>query len=160
MFIRKRANYRGPAAVVALALAGPTLFVAGQPALAHAQLLVGNPAVGATLTTAPSKVSLTFDDDLIDIQNGNQLAVQDPNGKSVTVGVAALQGAVLSIALAKLTVYGKYEVTYHVISADGHPVTSQYPFFFQKSAKPKVSPTSKATKKAPGKTAGKSRQKN
>ena len=155
MFIRKQANYRGSAAVVALALAGSALFGFAQPALAHAQLLVANPAVGSTLTTSPAKVTLTFDDDLIDIQNGNQLAVQDPKGKSVTVGVATLQGAVLSIALAKLTVYGKYEVTYHVISADGHPVTSQYPFYFQKPAKPKVSPSSKATKKAPGKTAKK-----
>jgi len=158
MFIRKRANYSVSAAVVALALGGSVLFGVEESASAHAQLLVANPAVGATLTSSPSRVSLTFDDDLIDIQNGNQLSVQDPSGKNMAIGGANLQGAVLSVALAKLTVFGKYQVTFHVISADGHPVTSQYPFYFQKPAK--ASPSSKAKSKALSKTAKKSTRKN
>ncbi|MEN9747889.1 MAG: CopC domain [Actinomycetota bacterium] len=77
-------------------------------------------------------VSLTFDDDLIDLQDGNQIVVTDPKNKRVDIGASVLQGSKLSVQLKKFTLLGKYEVTYHVISNDGHPVTGQFPFYLKK----------------------------
>jgi len=117
--------------LAALALASTLVVGVSAPAFAHAQLVVANPAVGSTLYVAPTTVALTFDDDLIDVAGGNQIVVTDPKNKRVDVGAASLKGATLSIGLQRLTVFGKYLISYHVISNDGHPVTNQFPFYFE-----------------------------
>jgi copper resistance protein C len=118
--------------VLVVALGITTAVIPSVSAFAHAQLLVSSPAVGATLYSAPQSVTLTFDDDLIDLQGGNEIVVTDPKNHKVDVGNTLLQGSKLSIQLKKLTLLGKYEVTYHVISNDGHPVTNQFPFYLAK----------------------------
>ena len=105
------------------------------PASAHAQLLVSAPRVSSTVYVAPKAVALTFDDDLIDVDNGNQIEVRDPKKRLVSLADSRVVGPTLSISLGKLTLYGKYSVAYHVISADGHPVTSTYFFYFMKKPK-------------------------
>lgn len=99
------------------------------PAQAHAQLLASNPQVSATLYQLPKAVTLTFDDDLLLLENGNQIQVRDPKRRVVDLGNSAAVGATVSVSLKKLTVLGRYSVAYHVISADGHPVTGSYSFY-------------------------------
>jgi len=125
--------------VLAATLGIATVVIPSVAAFAHAELLVSTPAVGNTLYSSPKSVTLTFDDDLIDMQGSNQIVVKDPRHRRVDVGSSLLQGSKLSVQLRKLTVLGKYEVSYHVISNDGHPVTSQFPFYLGKKAakKPK-----------------------
>lgn len=103
-----------------------------QPARAHAQLLASNPQVSATLYQSPKAVTLTFDDDLLLLENGNQIQVRDPKRKVVDLGNSAAVGATVSVSLKKLAVFGKYSVAYHVISADGHPVTGSFSFYLAK----------------------------
>jgi methionine-rich copper-binding protein CopC len=106
------------------------------PALAHAQLLASNPAVGSSTKAFPKLITLTFDDDLVDLPGGNQIVVVDPKKKPVQQGETVLEGSRISVKLRPSKRYGKYTVTYRVISADGHPVTAQFPFYFvRKSAK-------------------------
>ena len=128
------------AAVLVAALGITSTVIPSAPAFAHAELLISTPAVGATIYTSPKMVSLTFDDDLIDLQDGNQIVVTDPKNKRVDIGDSVLQGSKLSVQLKKFTLLGKYEVTYHVISNDGHPVTGQFPFYLKK--KPATKPKS------------------
>ena len=118
------------AALTALSL-GPTL-----PANAHAQLLNSNPAVSATLAKQPKLVALTFDDDLVDLNGGNQIMVTNSANKHVELGATKLSGATLSVALKAGLTTGKYQVVYKALSADGHPVTGTY-FFYLKLAKKK-----------------------
>jgi methionine-rich copper-binding protein CopC len=112
--------------VVSLALA-PTM-----PAQAHAQLLVSTPAAGSVVYKWPSTVTITFDDDLIVFEDANQLVVTDSKKRRVDAGISVVTGASLSVSLKKAKRYGKYTVTYRVISADGHPVSQSYPFYFKK----------------------------
>ncbi|MDE2410065.1 MAG: copper resistance protein CopC [Actinomycetales bacterium] len=107
-------------------------FGSAIPAQAHAQLLASNPQVSATLYQSPKAVTLTFDDDLLLLENGNQIQVRDPKRRVVDLGNSAAMGATVSVSLKKLTVWGKYSVAYHVISADGHPVTGSYSFYLAK----------------------------
>jgi methionine-rich copper-binding protein CopC len=102
------------------------------PALAHAQLLVSNPRIGSTLTKAPTLIVLTFDDDLLALESGSQIVVLDPKKKPVSLGSTNVSGSVASVGLRRLTTFGKYTVSYRVISADGHPVSQSFPFYFQK----------------------------
>ena len=120
------------AAVLVAALGITSTVIPSAPAFAHAELLVSSPAVGSTLYTAPSSVSLTFDDDLIDLPNGNQILVTDAKNMRVSIGVSILQGSKLSVQLKRINLLGKYLVTYHAISNDGHPVTGQFPFYLKK----------------------------
>ncbi|MEY4296797.1 MAG: hypothetical protein RL016_643 [Actinomycetota bacterium] len=108
------------------------LFGATEPATAHAQLAIANPKASAVLTKAPTNVTLTFDDELIPVDGGNQIVVTDPKGKVMSQAASQLKGATLSVALKKLTVFGRYKVLYRVLSADGHPVSAFYYFYFQK----------------------------
>jgi copper resistance protein C len=133
----------------ALALVGLTFGLA-LPASAHAQLLIANPLVGSSVYALPSRVSLTFDDNLINLGGtSNQIQVVDPKGNRVDTGSSLLNGATLSVPLKPDNIIGKYEVTYRVISADGHPVSNSFPFYLEKKPAPKVTkkPAPKPTPK-------------
>jgi copper resistance protein C len=122
----------------ALALVGLT-FGLSLPASAHAQLLLANPKIGSSVYALPSKVQLTFDDNLIDLGGtSNQVEVTDPKGKRIDSGSTHVDGATLAVQLKSDTAVGKYEVTYRVISADGHPVSNSFPFYLAKKPVPKV----------------------
>jgi methionine-rich copper-binding protein CopC len=112
-----------------------SLWGSSGPASAHAQLLVSTPKVSSTLYVAPKVVTLTFDDDLLALESGNQIEVRDPKKRLVSLADSRVVGPTLSASLGKLTTYGKYSVAYHVISADGHPVTSTFFFYFMKKTK-------------------------
>ena len=115
------------ALVAAMALLGQAL-----PASAHAQLALSNPKASATLTKAPTKITLTFDDNLVAVEGANQIVVSDPKGRAVTTGTTIVSGAVLEVGLKKLSINGRYKVLYRVLSADGHPVTAFYYFYLKK----------------------------
>jgi methionine-rich copper-binding protein CopC len=124
--------------VAALTLVVLTLGLA-LPASAHAQLLLSNPQVGSTVFVLPSRVALTFDDNLINLGgSANQIQVTDPKGLRVDSGATAVSAATLSVNLKADSLIGKYEVTYRVISADGHPVSTSFPFYLEKKPVPKV----------------------
>lgn len=94
---------------------------------AHASLLESVPAANAELAKAPEQVVLKFNERLED--GAYYIRVLDLNKKPVTSNKAQLSGdhtAVL-LDLPKLAT-GNYLVTYHVISADGHPVDGTYLF--------------------------------
>lgn len=112
-----------------LAVCFAVLFIAGMPlrASAHASLLEAVPAANAELGQAPEQVVLTFNERLED--GAFYIKVLDMNKKPVTSDKARMNGdhtAVL-LDLPKLD-SGNYLVTYHIISADGHPVDGTYLF--------------------------------
>ena len=82
--------------------------------------------------TPPTQVRLTFDEDLISIGSSNQIVVKSPNGSVVSKGKTHVNGSIAAVFLAKLKVFGKYRVTYRIVSADGHIVSSSYFFYYQR----------------------------
>ncbi len=102
------------------------------PASAHAQLLTANPKAKSTVYILPAHVKLMFSDDLIDVDGGNQIQVTDPKGKRIDSGASQLLGNQLAISLKKSILLGRYQVTYRVLSEDGHPVSANYYFTLAK----------------------------
>ncbi|SDB99437.1 copper transport protein [Paenibacillus sp. UNCCL117] len=97
------------------------------PAMAHAGLLQAVPAAGSELAEPPSAVTLTFNERL---ETGvYYLRVYDMEKRKVTERPAAMNEARTTVTL-ELPELGKgtYLATYHVISADGHPVQGSYLF--------------------------------
>ncbi|MGG1514329.1 copper resistance protein CopC [Paenibacillus oryzisoli] len=101
--------------------------VAPQSVSAHASLVESVPVSGARLSQSPPEIKITFNEEL---DSGlYYIKVYDNNGKEITSNKAHMneQGNGIAIGLPKLE-DGVYLISYHIISADGHPVGGSYPF--------------------------------
>ncbi|MGO4534974.1 copper resistance CopC family protein [Leifsonia sp. 2MCAF36] len=105
---------------------------------AHDYLVGSDPSADSTVTTALTSVTLTFNDRVLDLSgNGstNLLTVTGPGSatRHFETGCAKVADAKLSAPVA-LGPSGTYTVTYQIVSADGHTVSSSYPFTYQAPA--------------------------
>ncbi len=121
----KMAALLGVVLVVALSL---VVGSAGQ-ARAHSDLVSSEPAAGAVLETAPSRIVLTFVEQVD--PTTSTVSLFDPQARPVAVGpVAAAPGSDARLVV-DLTVplgEGTHTVTWSVSSADAHPVGGRFQF--------------------------------
>jgi methionine-rich copper-binding protein CopC len=104
------------------------LALAPLSAGAHAFLVKSSPARRATLTHAPARVDLTFNERLEPAYS--RVSVWDERGVQVDLrdgAVAATEPRRLGVALPSLPP-GTYTVRFRVLSVDGHVVESSFPF--------------------------------
>jgi len=113
--------------VLAVAATSVLLVAGAGPAGAHAHLVRAVPADGSTVETAPSRVSLVFDEEM---RPPSAIVVTGPDGHEVQHGTAAVADSTATVAV-RLTATGTYRVAFRVVSADGHPVTGQTSFGFR-----------------------------
>ncbi|WP_187273860.1 copper resistance protein CopC [Paenibacillus sp. N3.4] len=100
--------------------------IAPQTASAHASLVEATPESGSKLQESPAQVTVTFNEQLD--AGLFYIKVFDHNGNEATNNKAHLNkaGTGVELDLPKLP-EGVYLISYHVISADGHPVGGSYP---------------------------------
>ncbi len=98
------------------------------PAFGHSSLVSATPAKDAVLTEFPSEVSLTFNESLLEIgaENPNKVEVVNSMG-DVLSGASKLSGPVISVPV-QITGNDEYQVSYRVVSADGHVIEGSYKF--------------------------------
>ena len=105
--------------------------------LGHATLLSGDPAPGSTVDTAPSRVSATFDDELV--PGKSSIVLIGPDGQAVGTGSLAPEDShVLAVIVPPLGP-GTYEVRWTAATTDGHIERGTYEF--TRAAAPTMSPT-------------------
>lgn len=109
--------------LMAIGIAVLAGIAAALPASAHNTLTGSDPADGSTASTAPTVVTLTFDQPVQNYQP--VLTVSGPNGNRFSAGPPAVSGNQVSIAVSGAGPAGSYLAAYRVISADGHPVTGK-----------------------------------
>ncbi|MET4591065.1 copper resistance CopC family protein [Arthrobacter sp. 754] len=109
------------AAVVAAALLG-----APTPASAHDAAESSSPAQGATVATAPEKVSVTFSKNPLGI--GAQFSVKDSAGTEWADGAVEIVDNVASQKLKSGAPAGAYTVAWRVVSSDSHPIEGTFGF--------------------------------
>ena len=107
-----------------LATLGLAIPLAGS-ASAHASLVSSKPDDGATVTTAPSQVELSFDEN---IHRPSTVIVIAPDGRHMADGPVQILNATASLPLGEITAAGWYTIAYRVVSADGHPVFGRLSF--------------------------------
>ncbi|WP_300008496.1 copper resistance CopC family protein [Pseudonocardia sp.] len=107
-------------------LCGVALLIGVGTAAAHTQLIGSDPADGASLDTAPTSVSLEFNEAMQ--PQFSTLTLIGPDGTAYQSGEVLADGGVVSIAVSPLGPAGRYEIGYRVISQDGHPVTGSVAF--------------------------------
>ena len=97
-----------------------------------------------SLQTAPTVVTLTFDDALANFEP--VVTVTGPDGTAYQTGAPTVDGAQLRSAVAALPVAGTYTIAYRVVSGDGHPVEGTVSFELAATAvAPVASPTPAGT---------------
>ncbi|MDQ6656794.1 MAG: copper resistance protein CopC [Actinomycetota bacterium] len=121
--VSRRRSTRLIGAVLAIVLAAVTGVGLALPASAHDVLRGSNPADGSTLSTAPSTITLTFDQPVQDFQP--VLTVTGPNGNRFSSGAPTVAGDVVWIAVTGAGPAGRYTAGWRVVSADGHRVSGE-----------------------------------
>lgn len=125
-------------------IATAVLAVGAAPAAAHTSLVSSTPAANTTLVTAPTEVTLTFDDPIA--TQGTQLVARTSGGDAVALGPTRVDGDAVSATWPAGAASGSYVVSYRVVSADGHPVEGSLSFQIAGSAtSPTGSPSGSAT---------------
>jgi methionine-rich copper-binding protein CopC len=112
---------------------GVTLALEPGIALAHAFPASAQPAVGSTVQTPPSTVSITFDDPILPFA---RLDVFDRNGNQEASGPSQVgkQGHRLYVPV-RILKAGVYTVRWNVLAKDGHPTEGAYEFTVKDSSK-------------------------
>ena len=131
MTVAHRKGGRLVLAAAAIGLIGSVAVAA--PASAHNYLVSTTPAVDSTVTEQPGTLALTTNDDLLVLGNDGAAAalrVVGPDGLYYGDGCVSVVGPEASMPL-ELGAAGAYEVTWQVVSTDGHPVSGQYGFDWQ-----------------------------
>jgi methionine-rich copper-binding protein CopC len=112
--------------LVVVLLAGLALLFGAGLAAAHNVLERSDPADGATLTSGPARVSLTFN---LPVRQGfSAMTVVGPGGGLWQDGEPKVDGNIVSIGVRPLGPAGRYEVGYRIVSDDGHPVSGTISF--------------------------------
>ncbi|MEO9137819.1 MAG: copper resistance protein CopC [Jatrophihabitans sp.] len=100
------------------------------PASAHATVTASDPADGSRLTSAPTAVSISFDEP-VGLGGVGYLNVTDQTGKRVDGGAAGYAGsnqATIRVPLAEGLGDGTYTASFRVVSADSHPIAGTIRF--------------------------------
>ena len=114
-------------AVLALLGAWAVLAISGAtPALAHATVVGSDPAESSRLQSPPSKVTMTFSEDVS--LGAGYLKVVDSKSNIVSNGEAKVQGRNVTVPLKSGLGDGSYIVSYRITSADSHPIGGAYAF--------------------------------
>jgi methionine-rich copper-binding protein CopC len=133
---------RAGAALIVALLAVLAAVAGATPALAHNVLVSSDPENGATVDTAPTQVTFTFDQAIENFDPA--LKVFGPNGNEFTTAAPTVQGNAISAPMAAGPA-GDYRAVYRVVSADGHPVTGEITFTLTDSAAGTASGTPTST---------------
>jgi methionine-rich copper-binding protein CopC len=118
--------------LVAAALLFPGLFLglflgaAPPPAAAHTALTATDPAADSSVTSGPTRVTATFNEELQ--PTFASMTVVGPDGNLWSSGDAEVRGATAGVAVRPLGPAGRYTANYRVTSADGHVVSGSWSF--------------------------------
>ncbi|WP_404352948.1 copper resistance protein CopC [Phycicoccus jejuensis] len=132
-----------------VASALPTFASSASALPMHAQLLKTSPEDGASVETADA-VTMTFSEDVN--EEFLQVKVEGPGGDEAD-GAPTVDGSTVTQALPDDLPAGEHEVTYRVVSVDGHPVSGSLTFTTTQEAAsaaptPSTSPTGSASSSA------------
>ncbi|EIC85423.1 copper homeostasis periplasmic binding protein CopC [Serratia sp. M24T3] len=100
-----------------------------QQAFAHAHLKTETPAADSQISVAPTELTLGFSEGVE--PNFSKIELRGPDNKSVKTGdfkLAAKDNTQVLIALPTPLTSGKYLVSWHVVSVDGHKTQGEYSF--------------------------------
>ena len=114
----------------ALLLALGTTLATMTFANAHTALVSSSPKSNAMLKASPKYISITFNEELIEIAGKpvSKISLFNAKGKEIKLPKAQIVHKDIVVAVSKLPP-SRYKVVYRVVSADGHPVSGSFYFW-------------------------------
>ena len=113
--------------IAAMTMIAAGLF--GSAANAHPELQSAEPAAGAAMTTSPTQIRITFNENVIPKFSGVEL--KDQTGKMIATGNAAIDPTnkkQLVVPVQEPLPPGDYKVEWHAVADDTHRVNGSYSF--------------------------------
>jgi copper resistance protein C len=140
--------HRARSAIIALLFAVAAIVLgAAIPASAHTALVGSDPRDGATLSSPPSAITLTFSEP---VQTSfTQVAVLDSAGGRYESGQPQIDSARVIQPVIPLR-NGSFQISYRVVSTDGHPVTGTLSFAVAAADSPAPTSADNSAPAAPG----------
>ena len=123
------------------------VFLAAAPAMAHTTLKTSDPADGSSLSSAPEKVTLTFEEAVT--LPSDPINITGPDGAVWTVGTATISGASVTAPVEAVGPAGRYTLNYTVIADDGDDVKGAVHFTLTTAASPTTADAAPTTVAAP-----------
>ncbi|MGY4858333.1 copper resistance CopC family protein [Cryobacterium sp. AP23] len=125
-------------ALAGLALAVASLGLSAAPAFAHNYVVSTTPAAGSVVTVQPGTISVTTNDNLLDLSGdggGSAMQVSGPAEapRYYGTGCASVSGPTLG-AEVQLGQPGEYTVVWQTVSTDGHSISDTFTFTWQPDA--------------------------
>ncbi|HKY96574.1 MAG TPA: copper resistance protein CopC [Gemmatimonadaceae bacterium] len=117
------------------ALALMLVALTARQAQAHASLVSSAPASGAVVTTAPSFIRLVFSEPIVAELSHVMLMTSDHRALTLNVKSDPREVRAIIAPVSELAA-GGYRVDWHIISADGHPVSGTFTFSVGSAAQP------------------------
>lgn len=111
------------------ALAAGLVMTASTAALAHDEIVGTTPSAGSQVAPGTLKVSVTFNEPVMDVGNGDGLEIQvtSPDGVAATLPCLTVDGDSIWAAL-DATQVGTYQVDWRSVSSDGHANADSFTF--------------------------------
>jgi len=122
------------------------LVVLAGPATAHTELTSSSPAEGASLTSAPAEVRLTFEEPVTLPPEAVKVTGRD--GTAWTVGTPTVSGAVVTAPVTPSGPPQAYTLTWKVIAKDGDNLTGTVHFTVTTAASSAAPTTAASTVQA------------
>lgn len=101
--------------------------IAPLPALAHDDVISTTPESGEVVEAGIIDIQLSYSAQLMNIAESAEIIVIDPDGELANNGCATLAGEVLKTRV-DLDKQGVHQVSWRVVSEDGHPIEGQFSF--------------------------------
>lgn len=120
--------------LIALTFCTATLLTGSSSnAFAHAEFIASNPKVNSTVKSLPVTIWAEFGEKLMVIgeKNPNSISVTDSLKMKVNSGPAIVSGSRISTKLKPGLSAGKYQVSYRIVSEDGHVVSGKFSFTYK-----------------------------
>jgi methionine-rich copper-binding protein CopC len=113
-------------ACAAVVLGAAVAVGAASPASAHAKIVSTDPADVSTLTSAPTAVTLTFDEPVL--TTGAAIVATSADGTAIALGAPTFAGPAVSASWPTSAPGGVYRISWRIVADDGHPETGTFGF--------------------------------
>lgn len=110
--------------VAALLLASMAI---GPAASAHEELVGSTPAAGSSVQAGLIELDLEFSSELLDLGSGAELVVIDQEQNFVPASCMSVSGS-HGYSTIDVDQPGEYQVSWRVVSGDGHPIEGSFSF--------------------------------